>query len=282
MFRCPVCHKSLRKEENRFVCESNHSFDRAAKNAGGYVNLLLANKKSSKDPGDNALMIAGRTTFLSTGHYQPLSDALSRTVLSVLPQEKRAQVLDAGCGEGYYSQRLAQFAQERGRAMDFYGIDLSKYGVKASAKRCRPIGEPVDCSFSVASIFELPFADGALDVVYNVFSPIGAEEFARVLCPGGHFIAAYPGTRHLFGLKEVLYDAPYENEDKTFELPGFEIIGRERISYRRTIEGQNVIQGLFMMTPYYYKTPIAGSERLKALETLETELDFWLITYRKL
>lgn len=281
MFRCPVCHRPLTKEEGRFVCENRHSFDRAGKSSGGYVNLLLANKKSSKDPGDNALMIAGRTAFLSAGYYQPLSDSLNQTVLSVLDQGKRARVLDAGCGEGYYAQRLTQAAQEQGRAMDFYGVDLSKYGVKASAKRCRNVQQPVECSFGVASIFELPFEDGALDAVYNVFSPIGAQEFARVLRPDGCFIAAYPGTRHLYGLKEVLYDAPYENEDKTFQLPGFVITGRERISYRRTIEGQDVIQGLFMMTPYYYKTPVSGSQRLKTLERLDTELDFWLITYRK-
>lgn len=281
MFCCPVCHQPLVKEESRFICENRHSFDRARKAAGGYVNLLLANKKSSKDPGDNSLMLNGRTTFLSAGYYQPLSDGLNQAIFSVLDQEKRSQVLDAGCGEGYYAQRLVQAAQERNMAMDFYGIDLSRYGVKASAKRCRTVSESIDCCFGVANIFELPFADGSLDVAYNVFSPIGAEEFARVLRPGGHFIAAYPGTRHLYGLKEILYENPYENEDKTFELPGFEITNRERISYCRTIEGQNVIEGLFMMTPYYYRTPVSGSERLKELEVLNTELDFWLITYQK-
>ena len=85
MFRCPVCHSPLQKEDTRFVCENRHSFDRAGRSRGGYVNLLLANKKSSSDPGDNALMISGRTTFLSAGYYQPLSDALCESVLS-LPQ----------------------------------------------------------------------------------------------------------------------------------------------------------------------------------------------------
>ena len=165
MFRCPVCHQPLTKEEGRFVCENRHSFDRAGKSSGGYVNLLLANKKSSKDPGDNALMIAGRTAFLSAGYYQPLSDSLNQTVLSVLDQGKCAQVLDAGCGEGYYAQRLAQAAQEQGRAMDFYGIDLSKYGVKASAKRCRNVQQPVECSNFIGDFLDMAVELGAEGVL---------------------------------------------------------------------------------------------------------------------
>lgn len=278
MFRCPVCHSPLQKEDIRFVCANRHSFDRAGRSGGGYVNLLLANKKSSSDPGDNALMISGRTTFLSAGYYQPLSDALCESILS-LPQSLR--VLDAGCGEGYYAQRLLEAAAQRGIPLDFYGVDLSKYGVKAAAKRCQKIPLPVQSSFGVGSIFDLPFADESLDVVYNVFSPIGEQEFCRVLRPGGHFVAAYPGARHLFGLKEILYEHPYENEEKTHELQGFSIQSRQRIAYRRRLDGQAVIQGLFMMTPYYYKTSVAGAERLKELESLETEIDFWLIEYQK-
>lgn len=104
------------------------------------------------------------------------------------------------------------------------------------------------------------------------FPPLGNRNFPGCCSPGGHFVAAYPGARHLFGLKEILYEHPYENEEKNHELQGFSIQSRQRIAYRRRLDGQAVIQGLFMMTPYYYKTSVAGAERLKKLESLETEM----------
>ena len=102
-----------------------------------------------------------------------------------------------------------------------------------------------------------------------------------MLAPGGHFVAAYPAARHLWGLKSVLYDAPYENADKSFELEGFHITDRRRVRYSFTLEGSALIESLFSMTPYYYKTPAEGAARLAALETLTTEADFWVVTYGK-
>ena len=78
LYSCPVCGGSLAWGEHACRCPEGHSFDIAAQ---GYVNLLLANQKSSPNPGDNAEMVAGRTRFLDSGSYAPLSDALNGTCL---------------------------------------------------------------------------------------------------------------------------------------------------------------------------------------------------------
>ena len=270
MYSCPVCGGILAWGERACRCPEGHSFDIAAQ---GYVNLLLANKKSSPNPGDNAEMVAGRTRYLDSGSYAPLSDALNETVLSLCGNAPR--VLDAGCGEGYYAARLFDALEGAGRTPVLFGVDLSKPAVRHAARRCR------GGRFAVASLFALPLADGSADLVYNVFSPLCPPEFARVLAPGGYFVAVYPAARHLWGLKRVLYDAPYENADKSFELEGFRITGRRRVSYSFTLEGNALIESLFSMTPYYYKTPAEGAARLAALETLTTEADFWVVAYGK-
>ena len=82
-------------------------------------------------------------------------------------------------------------------------------------------------------------------------------------------------------IRDSLYDAPYENADKSFELEGFHITDRRRVRYSFTLEGSALIESLFSMTPYYYKTPAEGAARLAALETLTTEADFWVVTYGK-
>lgn len=270
LYSCPVCGGRLAWGGHACRCPEGHSFDIAAQ---GYVNLLLANQKSSPNPGDNAEMVAGAHRFLDSGSYAPLSDALNGTVLALCGDAPR--ILDAGCGEGYYAARLFEALEGAGRAPALFGVDLSKPAVRHAARRCR------GGRFAVASLFALPLADGSADLVYNVFSPLCPREFSRVLAPGGHFVAAYPAARHLWGLKSVLYDAPYENADKSFELEGFHITDRRRVRYSFTLEGSALIESLFSMTPYYYKTPAEGAARLAALETLTTEADFWVVAYGK-
>ncbi len=271
MFCCPLCQRPLFVQQRALCCAAGHSFDLAAQ---GYVNLLPPNRGGSRDPGDNAGMIRARTTFLESGGYAPLREALCETIGALCPSPSPA-ILDAGCGEGYYIDGLCAYLQALGREPALYGIDLSKHGVRHAARRC-PEGR-----FAVASIFELPFSGHCLDLVYNVFSPLCPQEFHRVLRRGGHFVAVYPAVRHLYSLKEVLYEHPYENEEKSFELEGFSITGRRRLCYDFTAEGAQVLQSLFMMTPYYYKTPIEGAKRLAGLERLRTTADFWLVSYRK-
>ena len=42
----------------------------------------------------------------------------------------------------------------------------------------------------------------------NCFSPLAIEEFRRVLSPGGAFVYVVPSEKHLWELKQVLYDRP--------------------------------------------------------------------------
>jgi len=67
---CPFCQSELLATEHKsYACENNHNFDLSKE---GYLNLLPVNQKSSKDPGDNKMMISARREFLELGHYDPL------------------------------------------------------------------------------------------------------------------------------------------------------------------------------------------------------------------
>ena len=270
MFICPICKGALMKRERTLCCPKNHSFDLAAQ---GYVNLLPANRKSSANPGDNAEMVASRTRFLDSGFYAPLSNTFNAEIAARAGAAPR--ILDAGCGEGYYAARMYDALHTVGKDAALYGVDISKAAVRHAARRCRA------AHFAVASLFALPFSDGAFDVCCNIFSPLCAPELLRVLAPGSVFAAVYPAARHLYGLKEILYEHPYENPDKTFELEGFCIESRRRISYEFTLDGNDLIESLFMMTPYYYRTPAQGAQRLSLCDCLRTEADFWIVFYRR-
>ena len=154
-------------------------------------------------------------------------------------------------------------------------MDISKFAVKAAAGKYKGI------DFAVASLFHLPCAENSADVLTDVFAPIVPEEFFRVLKPGGVMILAVPGARHLYGMKEVLYKEPYENEEHDTAYDGFEYLGRACVQKFITVNGQENIEALFSMTPYYWKTDVKGGERLRALDVLETEIKFDFLVYRK-
>ena len=42
------------------------------------------------------------------------------------------------------------------------------------------------------------------------------------------------------------------------------------------------LKALFAMTPYYWKTPRGGAERLAALSQLETDISFRFLVFEKL
>lgn len=268
IFCCPACGGALEKREHTLVCAEGHSYDIARQ---GYVHLLPVQQMHARVPGDTKQMVDARRRFLALGHYDAFRDTLRRLAAEHLPAG--GTVLDAGCGEGFYTAALLEAARERGGAAA--GVDISKYAVKAAAGRYKGI------DLAVASLFHIPCPAESVDVLTDVFAPIVPAEFRRVLKPGGVMILAVPGARHLYGMKEILYAAPYENEEHDTDYEGFVFLGRESVQREITVCGKENIEALFSMTPYYWKTDVAGGERLRQIDVLQTEIKFDFLTYKK-
>lgn len=270
LFRCPNCGAPLTRGASAYACPAGHSFDLARE---GYVHLLPANRMHSKMPGDDKGMAAARAAFLSKDYYAPLRSALCDIALSYTGPSPA--VLDCGCGEGYYTSAVFRALREAGRSVTMAGTDISKAILRRAAKREK------DMEFAVASSYHLPLTDGGLDLLLDCFSPLAIEEFRRVLRPGGVFVYVVPSEMHLWELKQVLYEHPYPNEVKQTPYPGF--------SYQEIRHVENVIHlpcpediyALFQMTPYYWKTPRAGAERLAQRTELDVRISFDIHVFRK-
>lgn len=269
LFRCPVCAAPLERDARSYVCPNRHSYDIARE---GYVNLLPANQKHAKDPGDDKTMAAARSRFLDSGAYAPLREMLCKLVAE--HTGPAPAVLDAGCGEGYYTAGLWEALKGSGKTPRLAGVDLSRPSLKKAARRA-PEGE-----FAVASVYHLPVEDWSVDLLLNCFSPLALEEFARVLRPGGVFLYVTPAARHLWELKQVLYDAPYLNQEEAIPYEGFRYKAVVPVTTAFRAEGE-ALQDLFRMTPYYWKTPREGAERLAALPGLEITADFRIHVFER-
>lgn len=270
LFICPICGGALTREAHVYRCAAGHSYDISAE---GYTYLLPANRKNSKAPGDDKGMAAARSDFLGHGYYEVLRKKLCALALALTP--RGGAVFDNGCGEGYYTSGIYRALQDAGKSVRMAGIDISKFILRRAARRERGV------EFAVASAYHLPVADGKIDLLLNCFSPLAIEEFARVLKRGGYFLYVVPAARHLWQMKEVLYETPYPNEEKRTPYDGFSYVRIEHVSDTVTVRGQADIHALFQMTPYYWKTPRAGCEALAALDTLTTEIAFDIHIFQK-
>ncbi len=267
MFTCPICKEPFAEAGNSLICPNRHCFDRSKR---GYVNFLRPSKSGSVRHGDDKQMVESRKNFLNAGFYKPLCDALTETVKTY--SLTSPVVLDAGCGEGYYTEAV----KEALATPNVYGIDVSKDAIHAASLRDKTF------RLSIASIFDLPVPQGSIDILINLFAPYDGAEFSRVLKQNGMLVRVFPAERHLWELKTAVYDTPYENEIDTFTLDGFDLIKKSFLSFPLSLGASSEIDALFKMTPYYYKTSREGQARLAALQTLETHAEFYLVAYRKI
>lgn len=265
-YKCPKCSTELVLDEGSvqrvFACVNGHVFDEAKE---GYVNLHLVEKKKSKNPGDDAEMMKSRRTFLNSGYYQKLAEALVGYAKRVGLSEG-SRLIDIGCGEGYYLECLSNAYDQ----LDAYGIDLSKHGARLAAKR------KAGAVISVASAYDLPFFDGSFDVGLSVFSPISPEEVHRVLRPGGYLIMVGPGAGHLTQLAKLIYESNVPHRGNFDALNGssnFSLVDASLLKLQENVRGCD-LPNLLRMTPYYWKATPEQQSNIAALSGLLVDLEF--------
>lgn len=260
MLICPVCGKVLEFHNGVARCESGHSFDIAKE---GYVNLLRSSK-SGDLIGDDKASARCRRDFLNKGYYSSLKNALCSIFA-----ERQGSVLDICCGEGYYTAALGENVN-----LKVYGFDISREMVRLAAKRGK-------CQFFVANMASIPVADGSMDYAVHLFAPFQEASFAKTLRPGGRLITVIPGKKHLFGLKQAIYDTPYENDEQLPQTSQLKLVSVTKVIDEITLSSQEDIQAVFRMTPYYFHTSAKDKEKLLSISHLSTPIEFILAEYEK-
>ncbi|WP_340620357.1 23S rRNA (guanine(745)-N(1))-methyltransferase [Xenorhabdus siamensis] len=269
-YQCPLCHLPLLFSHHQWRCEKNHQFDCAKE---GYVNLLPVQHKRSKEPGDSAEMMQARRAFLQAGYYQTLQQKVIELFDRFLPERTKA-LLDIGCGEGYYTASV-QKALNLKRHITVYGLDVAKIAVRYGAKRYP------DVSFCVASSHRLPFTDSSLDGILRIYAPCKAAELSRVVKSEGIVLTVTPGPRHLYQLKELIYQEVHLHPENTEQLEGFELVSAETLAYEMQLDGEQSYN-LLQMTPFAWRASEEVKSNLIATQSFNCEVDFTLKVYRRI
>ncbi len=252
MVICPLCEQPLIQDAKSWHCENGHTFDVARQ---GYINLLTVQQKHSLNPGDTREMVLARREFLEAGFYTPIVDTLKRMVTAHCPQAQ--DILDVGCGEGYYLSHLRHIPNR-------IGIDISKEAVRCAAAKYK------DSLWLTATASHLPFASNSFDCLLSMFALTMEEEYRRVLKPGGLFVQVLAGKDHLLALKNIIYPTLVEKEKHLQPtLEGFTHIHSETLTFDFSVEENKQVRNLLSMTPHLWRISKEAAQALEQTERLQ-------------
>lgn len=245
-FSCPSCHKSMYVKNGSLLCRNNHCFDIAAK---GYVNFLTG-RMVHKTKYEKELFISRRNIF-QAGFYNTVLKEIERTAEEQI--QCGGSVLDAGCGEGFYANRLSQ-------RHNVFALDNVKEAIQIAA------GEKTDVKWMVSDLTNIPLMDNSMDMVLNILSPANYAEFNRVLKPDGILVKVLPGNDYLCEIRKRIFGQlqhkEYSNEEKiSLFCENMELLRQSRLRYTlpvRSEEGNDFIR----MTPMTFHVDTAGIGKL--------------------
>ena len=207
-------------------------------------------------------MVNARSAFLSEGFYDPIASELAELVGA--QTQKDLTLVDAGCGDGYYLEKIDSLTEAR---LNLIGFDISKWAVQRAARRCRG-------TWLVASNKRIPLADNAADVVLDMFGFPDFDSFARILKPDGKLICVTPGDKHLIELREIIY--PTVKPTNARQYPDlFSRDAQKNISYEVKLN-KTALGNLLAMTPHLYRAPKEGLVKLARFEQMNMTIDVTL------
>ncbi|HFI0976908.1 TPA: methyltransferase domain-containing protein [Streptococcus suis] len=237
-FACPHCGQALGLDLNSLRCLNRHTFDIAKQ---GYVNLAPQVKQSANY---HKSSFENRQAFLEAGYYDHLYEALAGKIAELGIQS----VLDIGCGEGFYSRKLAEKMD-----LDILAFDISKDSILLAAKTDRT----KSVKWFVGDLTKLPIQDKTVDGILDIFSPANYQEFARVLKTGGAILKLVPGPNHLKELRHLAKDQlrkeAYDNSEIVDHFRSY--VGQvEQVMVSRTLPITAAhAQVLADMTPLFFQ-----------------------------
>lgn len=263
---CPLDQSPLHLTDKTWICTQNHCYDIARQ---GYTHLMPVQHKRSKAPGDSGDMVVARRDFLNSQAYRVILDAYCDWCGEYLP--KQGVLLDAGCGEGYYLQGLAQTTSSL-----LIGIDVSKAAIRSASQRDK------DIQWLVASNRNMPVKDGSLDVITSLFGFPDFDIFKRKLKQDSHVLLIEAGPQHLIEMRKYIYNDIRIKETSPLlkaEQAGFQHVSDQWVTEKAILNAQQ-IQNLLLMTPHFFRAREANKRRLYDLNSLEVTIEVVLRTLR--
>lgn len=250
-YKCPICNSDMLIEEKSMVCSKKHSYDFSKK---GYIHLIN-NYKATKY---SEQLFVSRNYVFNNSFY----DHIINKIYSIVVNYKNNNVLDVGCGEGFYIKELKKKIKDS----FFFGLDNSKDAIEIAVR------EDKENPYLLANLANLPFSDNSIDVVLNILTPANYQEFFRILTESGTIIKVVPTVNYLKEIRELINKSDYSNEDTINLLENYgEIVSREVVSKTFSLKPE-AAKHFLQMTPLTFSQQIT-EELINKLKEITIELE---------
>ena len=250
--RCTSCGGEMHRAGDDYACAKGH---RVNVNRKGCINFLSAPADSCYD----AALFAARRRVFAAGCY----DAVAKAIAELLPEGEH-RLLDAGCGDGWYLNRL--LTEHPG--WQGAGVDISRDAIFAATD------QPCTALWCVGDLRRLPFVDGTFTAVLDVLTPANYGEFRRVLHKDGLLIKVYPGSGYLKEIRAARGMQPYEEGQVDAYLREKSIVtGERRVTISHPVTPE-IWRDFVWMTPLNQDLSDAEKETLALMpaETVTVDL----------
>jgi len=296
---CPLCGSSfnaLSENGNSLICaKNNHCFDIAAK---GYVNFIPNQKQESLQYSKK--LFESRASVFEAGVYDAVIEQISNVISSKFylnsamelnnqsdmddkqidkktgtsnasVKNTKYNLLDVGCGEGYYAAKLSEKPE-----LNVFGIDIIKEAIIASCKKKVPV------KWMVADLTKIPMESESVDVLLNVLTTANYDEFKRVLKKDGIIVKVIPGSDYLKEIREIvkseLHNKEYSNES-VVELfkRHVELLDIRTVNYKFPVD-EHLFRQIMHMTPLTSGVDLDGLELEKNFKPAHITIDLQILT----
>lgn len=264
-YLCPICQSpmSVHEASQGLHCVNKHHLDR---NEQGYWVFSQAKKPNI----DSRQLMRAKRFLLESGIFAPVVEALKLQLADALASRAVPIAhLDFDCGEGFYLRALSSTLKLVSDEVKQTGIAEAENALFAAAKSYP------DATYIVSQLKQLPFADGSFDLVTLIDKPLKGRELLRVIKPGGLFVQLSPAPRHLWQIKEFLYN---ELTEKAVDLTlpkQLELVTQQRVSFTLDVTAEDAIT-LLEMTPYAWRAGDKVKRQMLTGDFSQLEIDFYL------
>ncbi len=262
VFQCPICNSSIKlNESNSFLCNNNHCFDISKK---GYINLLYNNIKTNY----NKSLFLSRKEIFQKGFYEPVSSVIKNIVQTHLLGKNSCNIIDVGCGEGYYTNQL--ICDKELSKHNFFGVDLSKEAISLATQYSTEV------NWCVGNLANIPFKNNTMDILLDILTPANYNEFNRILKEDGLIIKVIPGRLYLQEIRELisskLINKTYKNNNVVNYLEKhINIIDKKVVNYKCDLTKEDC-KNFLNMTPMLFSINLDEIQECN-IETITINLE---------
>ena len=259
-FQCPICQSAITDtNHNSIFCENHHNFNISKKGSLFLLNYPVKTEYTTE-------MLNYRHQFLNAGFFDPMLAKVSHLMEGNF-------ILDAGCGEGTTTKKLATTGNST-----LVGLDISKPAINIATSGV--IANPAPL-FMTGDLAKLPFQDNSIDTIVNILSPANYHEFNRTLKTGGNLIKVIPGNHYLTELRHLVYPdgehATYDNTPvKQNFMEHYDNVEFYPIRYKFNLN-QELFTALFNMTPLTWQAQNKNALLTKGLDKITAEFEIGIV-----